>query len=154
MSLFQKFKPDISWFFLIFFSANAEEGKIGKIDIPKNKSQLNLNQDYQWSVFLLCNYKSELNSQNIESFQESYDLMNEPWITAKIKRIATPSSLLSSVLTFNLAREYAKNGLWFDYIAVLIELRQLEPNNTKYLQAWEDLLQAEGINSEIINTGL
>ncbi len=138
-------------------AVQAERGKIINIEIPQHSAPLKVDENYQWSVFLLCKYNSGLQPNNLESFEKSYDLMNEPWIIGAVKRIElTPSfnSKTDEVMSLDLAGKYAKKGLWFDTLATLHKLRKEQPDNSELIQAWQELLKSAGIDEAIIKAQL
>ena len=135
----------------------ANQAQVIEIGLPQNQQGLELNQNYQWSVFLLCNYNPKLHAQDVESFEQSYDLMNEPWLMGSVKRVEATSTLSNQpddAISLELAKQYAQNGLWFDTLAILAQLRRSQPDNQTFIQAWEELLQAEGFDANIVKAKL
>ena len=137
---------------------SAQTGKIVDITLPSNSPSLEVGNKYQWSVFLLCQYNSANGKQNLSSFENSYDLMNEPWVMANITRISPPSTLntdLEKDLSIDLAIEYGKKGLWFETLATLHQMIKDQPQQEDQLQQiWEQLLQSQGIEQEIAQASL
>lgn len=139
------------------FPLQAQQNQVVNIQITDNSPALQVERNYQLWVFLLCKYDPNEYTNNSQSFQESYDLINEPWIKIAIKKIDPPSSLGSKkdeIISLELAEEYAKNGLWLETLAILHQLLQEKPNNRKFIKAWQDLLESQEIDGQIINAEL
>ena len=78
---------------------------------------------------------------------------NDPVIEGWIQRI-TPETVAepqpSREALFELGAWYARNGIWFDALAILADLRAAEPDNLDAIAAWEELLQS--VELDIIGT--
>lgn len=136
---------------------SATQGKIVDISMSNQGKSLQVGEQYQWSVFLLCKYNSSNKIDKIERFQQSYDLMNEPWIESRITRIATPTGLNQDIennLTLDLINEYAQQGLWFDTLASLHAMLKQQPQQPQLLNAWQSLLELQGLETQISQTPL
>ncbi len=136
---------------------DAPEGQILPLNMPENSPLLEIGQNYQWSVFLLCKYDPVAIDYDVESLEESYDLMNEPWVIGSITRIESPANLSSKqdqIISQELVAEYAQNGLWFETLASLYELIQEQPNNSELKEAWQELLKSQGIEETITEANL
>ncbi|ESA36009.1 hypothetical protein N836_09310 [Leptolyngbya sp. Heron Island J] len=74
---------------------------------------------------------------------------NDPVIEGWIQRI-TPDTVAESQpsqeASFELGAWYARNGIWFDALALLADLRATEPDNLDAIAAWEELLQSVGLD--------
>jgi hypothetical protein len=46
-----------------------------------------------------------------------------------------------------LATEYAKAGIWYDTLKVLVEAQRSEPDNETFAQEWHDLLEQVGLEA-------
>ena len=131
---------------------SAQTGRVVDIKLPNKSPSLEVDKKYQWSVFLLCQYESANQQQNIDSLHTSYDLMNEPWVMANVTRISPPTTLdtnLEQNLSIDLAIEYGKKGLWFETLATLHAMIQNEPQQDQLQQVWQQLLESQGIEQEI-----
>jgi hypothetical protein len=131
---------------------SATQGKIVDISMSNQGTPLQVGEEYQWSVFLLCKYNSSHKVNQIKNFQKSYDLMNEPWTEGHITRIEAPTSLnqkLEKDLSLDLINEYAQQGLWFDTLASLRAMLKQEPQQPQLLNAWQSLLQIQGLDKQI-----
>ncbi len=136
---------------------SASTGKIVDVQMSKSDTSLNIGQKYQWSAFLLCHYDSLEAKNDLSSFETSYDLMNDPWITGNVTRIATSSTLnqkSENNLSMGLVNQYAEKGLWFDTLATLHQMIKQQPEKTQLVQTWQQLLESQGLEKQISNTQL
>lgn len=89
---------------------------------------LNYDQDYQWSVALICN------ANNPDAA-----LRTLSWI----QRVAPEDGLADQLATADLsqqARLYAENGLWFDALESFVTLRSDNPDDESIQQRWQEFL--------------
>lgn len=136
---------------------STSTGKIVDITIPENAPSLNIQQEYQWSVFLLCQYHSPQAKNDPTLLQEYYDLMNEPWVMGSITRIQTPTTFnqqLENNLSLDLAIAYAERGLWFETLATLHQMITKQPQESQLIELWQDLLESQGLETQITQTQL
>jgi Domain of Unknown Function (DUF928) len=42
---------------------------------------------------------------------------------------------------------YAKYGFWYDALTELVQLQQVQPNNSKLTATWTELLRSVGLNA-------
>lgn len=94
---------------------------------------LAVGKSYQWYFSLIC-----------DPLDRSADTFTSGWV----QRIE-PSSTLTQALT-NAATEekpdiYAKAGIWYEALAMLIKLRQEQPQNTAFFNQWQTLLKSVGL---------
>ena len=131
---------------------SAPTGKIINLQMSDKTKSLNVGQNYQWSVFLLCKYDALQAKKDINTFQKSYDLMNEPWVVGNITRIDTPQAfdqVSINNLSLDLVQEYAQQGLWFETLATLHTMIKQQPENTQLLDTWQQLLENQGIENQV-----
>ncbi|MFE4108094.1 DUF928 domain-containing protein [Almyronema epifaneia] len=108
---------------------------IASLKLPESVGlpPLALEQDYQWSVALVC---------NAEARQQ--DLRVDGWIQ-RIDPTADLAAQLAREPVAAHAALYAANGLWFDAIAQLISLRQGYPQSATVQARWAELLTSVGL---------
>jgi hypothetical protein len=78
---------------------------------------------------------------------------NDPVVEGWIKRVeldTLPASQPLQGTSLELGAWHARNGIWFDALRILADLRRAEPNNLDAIAAWEELLQSVGL--EIVGT--
>ena len=106
---------------------------IVSLRMPDTANKLEIGKHYQWSFALICDPldrgEDKIQSSSIQRTEINANL-------AKELEQATP---------LDRANLYAKNGIWQDAIATLVELRNSQPDNTNVKVIWEELLQSEPV---------
>ncbi len=118
------------------FQLPEESGIIG-IKLPQEKSPpLEVGKIYDWGVQIFCNPKSA-------------DQSGDPIVNGIIKRIKPEESLsrkLLGVTPLALPTIYANQGIWYDALESLVELRTLNLKNSQLINDWQELFNSA--NSE------
>ncbi|MGB3189634.1 MAG: DUF928 domain-containing protein [Limnoraphis sp.] len=104
------------------------EESIIAINLKQNETSvpLEINQTYRWYIFTSSTYMT---------------------IEAPITRISLSSELTQALEKANLQERfnlYKKNGIWYEALLTLFELRRANPNDTTLIQEWQELLQSIG----------
>ncbi|ARV63189.1 hypothetical protein BZZ01_23240 [Nostocales cyanobacterium HT-58-2] len=102
---------------------------------------LAINQPYQWSVSLVCNTQDTSPNSviTVDGWVQRVALSNN--VESKLKQLS-PKEQISV---------YAEQGLWFDLVSTLADLRACNPSDTNLLGSWVSvvkqtaLLKAEAI---------
>lgn len=108
---------------------------IVSISIPSTVKPLEISQSYRWYFKLYC-----------ESQQASTPIFVEGWV----QRVALTPTLKSQLLAAK-ARDYAvyaANGIWYDALTHLAQLRHTNRANPQLDLEWIDLLNAKGVGLE------
>ena len=105
------------------------EKSIIAINLKQNETSvpLEINQTYRWYIFTFSTYMT---------------------IEAPITRISLSSELTQALEKANLQERfnlYKKNGIWYEALHTLFELRRANPNDTTLIQEWQELLQSIGL---------
>ncbi len=94
---------------------------------------LTVGKDYRWSLKLICNPSAPNDSQQ------------NPAVNGFVQRVE-PDATLSSKLAKADPRDrvalYANNGIWFDTITTLAELRCARPQDTGLAASWSALMKS------------
>ena len=110
-----------------------KQGGIMRIDLPQSISPLAVDRPYQWGVAALCSGKLKPDS---------------PFVSSWVKRV-TPSTTLMNQLTnatpIDRAALYSANGIWYDTLTTLADIRQQQPTNSNLLSTWNKLLNSVGL---------
>ncbi|WP_346291086.1 DUF928 domain-containing protein [Sphaerothrix gracilis] len=111
------------------FTVSREAG-IASLALPESAGlpPLEIDQDYQWSVALIC---------NAEARQQ--DLRIDGWI----RRVEPTADLAAQLATEPAAVHaalYADEGLWFEAIDRLVALRQAHPDSLTVTERWTEFL--------------
>jgi hypothetical protein len=105
--------------------------------VPENKAPLETNKLYRW-YFKLYD----------DSQESSTPIFVEGWV----QRVATTSDLEKQLQAAKQEAYsvYANNNLWYDAIALLVELRQAYPGDARIDRAWVELLSSNGVNLQTL----
>jgi len=110
-----------------------QKSGIIRIKLPEEKSPiLEVGKNYSWGVQIFCISESLAASQN-------------PFVEGIIKRIQPEKSLynkLAGVTPLTLPTVYASQGIWYDALESMVQLRRLNPNNPKLINDWEELFNS------------
>lgn len=105
-----------------------------------NLSPLEVGQEYDWHVTVICPPDSSEysdNSNNIVASGRIVPVRPDLTLAQRIQQ-ATPQDRVAL---------YANAGLWYETVATLVELRRDRPNDTELTQAWNKLLNSIGLDS-------
>lgn len=101
---------------------------IASINLPSDKS-LESGKTYEWYLVLICN----------PTDRSGDEVSNPGWV-----QIGNPSDNLVGQLKtakpLDIPNFYANDGIWYEALASLAELRRNDPNNSKLLNDWDNLL--------------
>jgi len=95
---------------------------------------LTVGQDYFWTVTLLCN---------------PTDPINNVYVSGWVQRVVVEPTLakqLDTAKSGDRVKLLAENGLWFDTISTLAEMRCTNPNDTTLGSSWSELLKSVQLN--------
>lgn len=101
-----------------------------KLPANANIPPLNVGQDYRWTLTLLC----ELNNRR-------RDIKVEGWV----QRVVPDGSIAKQLRTADPRARVellAKNGLWFDTLTTLAEMRCANPQDSSITANWSALLKS------------
>ncbi|MGG6296811.1 DUF928 domain-containing protein [Leptolyngbya sp. AN02str] len=103
------------------------------VQLPENAPALEIGQNYQWFFALMVDGTLSPST---------------PYVDAWIKRIAPDTNLaqaLQQVDAHQQAETLAANGVWYDSVALLTDLRIAQPTNTAFTADWHELLNSVGL---------
>ncbi|MBD1884475.1 DUF928 domain-containing protein [Microcoleus vaginatus] len=104
----------------------SEKGKTKNIEVGKR---------YVWSFALAC-----------DPLERSGDYIVKGWMQ-RIEPQATLKSDLANPDPMAKVIAYAKNGIWYETLATLAEMRRLAPDDSRLTTEWTQLLQSQGLES-------
>ncbi|NES83560.1 MAG: DUF928 domain-containing protein [Moorea sp. SIO2B7] len=128
----------------VWFELTDEEGNIHyttevditntpgilSLEIPTTEAALEKGK-YSVSATVVCGSYADLFDNSVEIEIEH------------IEGNSILSSKLAQQPSLELAALYAKNGLWFETLTTLAQLRRSQPDNSTIIREWEQLLQEE-----------
>ena len=110
-----------------------KEGGIIDIKLADDAPILEAGKNYQWAVILVC---------------ENRPNPNDPVVTSWIKRIdksqIEKGDLSTTATELEKAANYARQGIWYDALDILIALRESSINN--WQDIWLKYLQSGGLD--------
>ena len=104
---------------------------------------LEIGQPYQWSFSVVCD-KDEVSEEGWRDPSGDYFAYGmvqriEPEETLK-NDLANPDPMARAIA-------YAKNGIWYETLATLAQMRRLTPDDSRLKAEWTQLLQSQGLTS-------
>ncbi|MBW4564387.1 MAG: DUF928 domain-containing protein [Mojavia pulchra JT2-VF2] len=113
------------------FIPNRAAG-ISSLTLPSNSNvpPLAINQLYQWSVSIICNPQdtSPRSMMTVDGWVQRVAI--NPNVANKLQQISQRDRILV----------YAEQGLWFDLLSTVADLRTAQPSDTTLLNTWVSLL--------------
>lgn len=117
----------------------ADKAGIVELKLPQETAELALNQQYRWTVALVCNEKRP--SQNINARAWIERVGNTPELTQK---------LVSATNDSDRAVIYTQSGIWYDGLALLNQLQEKNPQDKQAFDALISLLEQVGLTKVAI----
>lgn len=111
---------------------------IVEVSIPAigdRQKSLEIGQQYRWSFAVVCDDKDPSGNYFVEG------------IVQRIEPQETLKNDLASADPMARAIAYAKNGIWYDTLATLAQMRRLAPDDSEPRTEWTQLLQSQGLES-------
>ena len=112
-------------------------GKPGVVSfrLPADAPALKIGTNYKWSFVLMC--KNVLRPDS-------------PRVEGRIRRMEPNPALISQIKNaapLERAALLGSDGIWYDTLAVLAELRRSQPDDLTLVATWEKLLNSVGLNA-------
>ncbi len=107
------------------------------ISLPAQATPLEVGKKYTWSFAIICNPSDRLEDKFVEGMVQRTEI--DPTRLAKIQQ--TPPNQRLAL--------YQENGIWYDAIALLFELKRAQPNDSSLNTIWREFLRSCGINTMI-----
>ena len=115
---------------------NDKAGIVGVSLSEKDQTKnIEVGKRYVWSFALAC-----------DPLERSGDYIVKGWMQ-RIEPQATLKSDLTNPDPMAKVIAYAKNGIWYETIATLAEMRRLAPDDSRLTTEWTQLLQSQGLES-------
>lgn len=116
------------------------------VQLPSTLKPLNINQSYHW--FLKTTVATSCDRQQPVITRDDV----EGWVQ-RVSPTPTLTSQLKTALPDQQIALYAQNGLWYDALTALAQLRQMNPQDKTLRGDWQELLHSVGL-SEIADQSL
>ncbi|BAZ00821.1 hypothetical protein NIES37_48170 [Tolypothrix tenuis PCC 7101] len=111
-----------------------QPGVIG-VSLPKNVAPLELNKQYRWFLSVYCDPEKQSPPIYVEGVIQRVNLNQA--IAQKLEK-AQPQQQLEI---------YAQNGIWYETVTILAQLRQKNPNDSKLQAEWQNLITSIGLSN-------
>ncbi|AFY57159.1 protein of unknown function (DUF928) [Rivularia sp. PCC 7116] len=108
-----------------------EEAGIMEIKLPASAPVLATGKKYQYSLAMICG-----------EYLEPDDQLISGWI----ERVESKGNMLNQKVSVELASELAGEGMWYDALSTLAELRKSQPSNQYVANSWQQLLNSVGLD--------
>lgn len=147
--------PAFSWYvpqngatvaeFVLLDAANTEiyktlvpvtqQAGVISISLPEDGSvpALEVGKSYRWYFSLVC-----------DPLDRSADSFTSGWVQ-RVEPSPTLTQALATATTEEQPDIYAEAGIWYEAVAMLVKLRQQEPQNSALLTQWQTLLSSVGL---------
>lgn len=103
-------------------------GGVVSVTLPKDAPELEVGKNYMWFFAPIATH-SILTPDN-------------PGVMGWVKRVTPPvGNPVATVSTIELATQYAKQGIWYDTLAMLASAQKTDPKNEILAKEWKELLE-------------
>ncbi|MBF2064092.1 MAG: DUF928 domain-containing protein [Calothrix sp. C42_A2020_038] len=111
-----------------------------QVKLPEEAPPLKAGKNYKWSLVIICTADLEPDS---------------PFVSGWIRRVERSDMMKNhnNQITLSYISKLAENGIWYDTLATLAQLRRLQPNNQALASSWQNLLNSVGLD-KIVNEPL
>jgi hypothetical protein len=109
------------------------QAEVVVIQLPQEAPALEVNRNYQWYVALKIN--GELNP-------------SAPFVDAWVKRIEPTRAQVDTLAggeSLQAVSQLAQDGVWYDSVSILANLRLEEPGSDILARDWDELLSSVGL---------
>jgi hypothetical protein len=100
-----------------------------------NLSPLEIGKDYYWTIALIC-----------DPIDRSNDILAEGGIQ-RVQPSPTMLELLEQATEQERVALYAQEGLWYETVATLVNLRRNRPDDNNLARSWNQLLSSVGLDT-------
>ncbi len=103
--------------------------------LPADAPALEIGKSYQWSFVTICGERLAVDDPRVEGQIQRIELNKEF------------SSHIKNLSPLERAALYGADGIWYDTVATLAELRQAQPHDLTVAATWENLLKSVGLET-------
>jgi len=108
--------------------ALPERPGVIRVSLPANAPPLEVGKQYRWFFSIYCDQQKESPPIYVEGVIQRVNLKQ-----ATVQELNTAEPLKRFAI-------YAQNGIWYEALTTLAELRQKNPKNTAVQSEWQNLL--------------
>ncbi|MDZ8258165.1 DUF928 domain-containing protein [Nostoc sp. ChiQUE01b] len=114
------------------FIAIKGEPSIISIKSADNSPPLEVGKNYQWVLALICGEKPS---------------PNDPVIISWVRRVALPQLQSQQRITLEQVDAYSEQGIWYDAVIALAQIKSTQPDNQAIAYIWTDFLKSVGLEA-------
>ena len=103
--------------------------------LPADAPALEIGKSYQWSFVTICGERLAVDDPRVEGHIQRIELNTQL------------SSQLKNLSPLERAALYGSDGIWYETVATLAQLRQSQPNDLTLAATWENLLKSVGLEA-------
>jgi hypothetical protein len=118
----------------IYKQKYKSSNKTGIISLHLPVNSLEINKQYKWNFFVICNPGDKLQNQFVAGLIQR--VLPNPTLAKKLKQAKNKQEW---------AALYASVGIWQDTIATLTQIRYKYPNNKELASEWKGLITGRGV---------
>lgn len=107
-----------------FLSITGEPAILG-IPFDHNAPPLEVGKSYQWAVVLVCGDRPS---------------PNDPFVTAWVQRVIPSKPFSEQPSALDRVVQYGAQGVWYDALTTLAEMRRSRPTDPTLAKLWTDFL--------------
>jgi hypothetical protein len=111
--------------------AIPEGGGIVRLTLPEDSPALEIGTIYQWSFVVACELPVRVDSPRVDGWLQRIE--------------STNLDKYEGVDSLEAATSYGAEGIWYDVITTLADLRRSQPQT--YTQAWVEFLSSVGLET-------
>ena len=107
------------------------------LSLSENAPPLEVGKNYQWALGIMCDGRLQPDS---------------PMVQGQVKRVELASNIknrLDEDISLKNAALYGENGLWYDTVATLAQLKTAQPSNIELASNWSELLNSVGLTKVV-----
>lgn len=105
------------------------------LKLPETVAPLEIDKKYRWIFSYLCNSKDSSQDAVVYGYVQRINLSSE--IENQLETATTPIDKVAI---------YAENGVWYETLTGLAQLRLQEPQNEILMEEWLELLKSVGLD--------
>ena len=102
------------------------------IPLPEEAPALEIGRDYKWKLAIGCSGDLDPNS---------------PFVEGWVKRIEPNLVSESQEASLERAASLGADGIWYDAVTTLVQLRQQRPEEARFGKEWAELLDSAGLQA-------
>lgn len=112
-----------------------EEAGIVAVEMPKDAPPLEQGKNYEWGVAVPCSARLRPDSPFVSGWIQRTNDGN-----GEVMAVEEPSQILAS------AHQYGQDGIWYDMLALLSDLKEDVPESAVVERSWQNILDLASLS--------